>query len=75
MSNDMAKRSVAYGALSLVIPLLGLVSFALGLSAFRRAKPDAWPPIGGKGMAITGMALSALSMAIWSVALFRLLRS
>jgi hypothetical protein len=64
-SNSTARRSLIYGLLSIFVPLLGLLTLALGISAYRRADPNAWPPVGGKRTAIFGIVISSLSSLLW----------
>ncbi|HEX2675523.1 MAG TPA: hypothetical protein VHM19_02755 [Polyangiales bacterium] len=72
-SNGMATRSLVYGFLSMFIPLTGLIVLPMAVSAYRRAKPDAWPPVGGKVHAIAGLIMSSLGVLLWSVAAYNLI--
>jgi tetrahydromethanopterin S-methyltransferase subunit C len=66
LSNATAIRSLVYGALSLGVPFLGLFSLSLGLVAWRRADRNAWPPIGGRGVALAGVAVSCTGLVMWT---------
>ena len=65
VSNPQAKRALAYGALSVFIPLLIPVAVLFGVRGLRRANSDAWPPAGHGRTAIIGLACSGLSAVLW----------
>jgi len=61
-SNGLAIASLIVGIVSFCIPLLGsLAAIVLGIVGLTRTKD---PRVGGKGMAITGIVLGALSIVI-----------
>ncbi len=64
-SNGLARRALAYGILSLFVPLLGVFSAIAGWTALRRLQPDAWPPVGGKPQATWGLWISVFSTLMW----------
>jgi len=74
-ANASASRAFFYGLLSFVVPLLGIVSLALGLRGRSIANRDAWPPAGGYTRAAWGIGLSVASLLLWggvfAVALLR----
>jgi uncharacterized MnhB-related membrane protein len=69
VSNPAALRALAYGILSLPLPLLVPVAVAFGVRALRRFKPDAWPPVRHRGSAIAGLVFAGLSLVLWSLVL------
>ena len=40
-------RSALYGALSMLVPFLGLLSLSMGIVALGRVNAGAWPPVAG----------------------------
>jgi hypothetical protein len=74
VSNATATRAFVYAILALVIPLLGLLTLSLGVIALRRANNAVWPPVGGRGRAITSIVLSGIGLAGWAVVIVLLRR-
>jgi hypothetical protein len=66
LANPAARRALAYGVASLIVPLLIPVALVFGVRAFRRADPNAWPPTGKRRPAITGLVCAGLSVVLWS---------
>jgi hypothetical protein len=66
VSNPSAGRALVYGALSIPMPLLAPVALVLGVLAWRRAAPRAWPPARGRDLAIVGMVCAGLSVLVWT---------
>jgi hypothetical protein len=69
VSNPNAMRALVYGVLSLFLPVLAPVALAFGIQSMRRVKPNAWPPIGGRRAAVTGVVVSVVALVFWCSAL------
>lgn len=67
--NVIARNAAMLGALGILVPGLGVVALVLGVVGLRRVDPKAFPPIGRKGAAVTGIVLGVLGTGLW-VALF-----
>jgi hypothetical protein len=65
LANAAGQRALAYGLMSLLIPLLIPVAIVLGLRSLRRIDSGAWPPVTSRGSTILGLASAGLSTAIW----------
>lgn len=72
LSNPSARRALAYGLLSIPIFLCAPFALVFGVLAWRRADPKAWPPRGGRGMAVAGMLLGLVGV-VEGIAIFNLL--
>lgn len=72
LSNSHASRAFAYGLLSLPIPLLIPIAWFFGIAGYRKVNPNAWPPVGRRGLAIAGLACAGVSTLLWSVVLVSL---
>ncbi|MFO0595511.1 MAG: DUF4190 domain-containing protein [Myxococcaceae bacterium] len=71
VDNRLARSSVAMGAIGLVFVPFAVLALILGVVGLRRVDPNAMPPVGNKGWAITGIVLGALglvtgSLIIWA---------
>lgn len=65
ISNPNATRALAYGVVSLFLPVFAPVALVFGIQSIRRVKPNAWPPVGGRRPAVTGIVLSVLALLLW----------
>lgn len=65
-NNTMARRGFFLGMFGMLIPPLAVVGLICSVIGLRRVNPDAHPPIGRKGMAIAGIAMSSIGV-IWGV--------
>jgi hypothetical protein len=65
VSNPNAMRALVYGVLSLFLPVLAPVALAFGIQSLRRVKPNAWPPVGGRRAALTGVVVSVVALLLW----------
>jgi hypothetical protein len=72
LANPAARRALAYGVASLIMPLLIPFALAFGVRGLKRAQPDAWPPAGKRSAAIRGLVFTGLSVVIWSVVIMDL---
>lgn len=64
--NAAAVASLVFGILGCVPEITGLLAILLGVIGLRRARD---PGTGGKGLAAAGVALGAVSVVLWSIAL------
>jgi hypothetical protein len=72
VSNPHASRALAYGVLSLLVPLLIPVALVFGILAYRKVDPDAWPPVGRRGSAIVGLVCTGASSLFWTLVVVNL---
>ena len=72
-NNPLARHAMSFAIAGLILPLFAPVAIVLGVAALRRVNPDAMPPVGRKGQAITAMVLGTVTMGAWLVLLWPLL--
>lgn len=72
LSNPSARRALAYGLMSIPIFLCAPFALVFGVLAWRRADSKAWPPRGGRGMAVAGMLLG-LAGVVEAIAIINLM--
>lgn len=69
LSNYSARRSLAYGVLSVFIPLLVPVALVFGMQGLKQARSGAWPRMRGRRVAMIGLGLSGVSILVWATVL------
>ena len=65
VSNPSAMRALAYGVLSLIVPLIAPLSLGFGIYAMSKEQRSAWPPVGGRRAALIGIVVSGFSLVVW----------
>jgi hypothetical protein len=72
-NNTLARVGVLLGFFGMLIPGVGILALICSTIALRRVNPNAQPPIGRKGQAITGIVLGGLSTLYWGALILRVL--
>lgn len=67
LANPAAKRALAYGLASLLVPLLVPVAVVAGVRSLRKMDAKAWPPVTGRGMTLFGLVAAGLSVLLWTI--------
>ncbi|MCP3137098.1 DUF4190 domain-containing protein [Pyxidicoccus xibeiensis] len=65
VNNPLARHAASLGFSSLFMPLFAPLAIILGVIALRRVDPQARPPIGRRGQALTGIVLGVASVLAW----------
>lgn len=65
-NNQIARLGFSLSLLSLFVGPLALISLPMCIIGLRRVNPGATPPIGRKGLAIAGVALSSIAIVLWT---------
>ncbi|NMO21726.1 DUF4190 domain-containing protein [Pyxidicoccus fallax] len=65
MNNTMARAGFYLGILGVLVPGVGVIAIICSVIGLRRVNPNAHPPIGRKGQAITGIILGCISLVGW----------
>jgi hypothetical protein len=63
--NPIARSSAVLGLVGFVMPPFAPTAVVCGVIGLRRVNPKAWPPVGLKGYAVTGLVLGALGTVMW----------
>lgn len=64
-NNPLARHALTLGISSVFMPVLAPLAVLFGLIALRRVDPNARPPIGRKGQALTGIVLGVGAVLLW----------
>ncbi|RKH51020.1 hypothetical protein D7X96_16025 [Corallococcus interemptor] len=72
-NNPMAQQALRFGFSSVLMPLLAPIAVICGAVALTRVDPEATPPIGRRGQAITGLVLGLVGPLLWWLVLLPLL--
>lgn len=65
--NRPAYQSLLTCALGSLIPPLLFVSLGLAMAGLRKSDAEAWPPVGGRGRALTALVFSLLGLSFWTL--------
>lgn len=74
-NNTAARAGVMLAFFSLIMPPIAPIALIASLVGLRNVDPEATPPIGRKGQAITGIVVSGLCLLIWGGVLISYLLS
>lgn len=67
--NVLARNAMTLGFAGMLFPPFAPMALVLGIVGLRRVDPNAYPPIGRRAHAITGIVLGALGTLVWSAVL------
>jgi hypothetical protein len=73
LANPAAQRALAYGVLSLLIPLFIPVALVAAVRSLRKIDAKAWPPVTGRSTTIVGLVAAGASVLIWTAVVIGLL--
>jgi hypothetical protein len=73
-NNPLARHALTLGISSVFMPILAPLAVVFGSIALRRVDPNARPPIGRKGQALTGIVLGVGAVLLWALFLLPLLQ-
>ena len=65
--NRPAYQSLLTCALGYLIPPLLFVALGLAMAGLRKSAAEAWPPVGGRGRALTALVFSLLGLSFWTL--------
>lgn len=65
--NRPAYQSLLTCALGYLIPPLLFVSLGLAMAGLRKSDAESWPPVGGRGRALTALVFSLLGLSFWTL--------
>ncbi|NMO20318.1 DUF4190 domain-containing protein [Pyxidicoccus fallax] len=71
-NNPLARHAVTLGVGAFMLPLFAPIAIVCGCIALRRVDPQARPPIGRRGSAVSGIVLGVLALVFWAYALMYL---